>query len=120
MNSATPLVCEKDYRTSMQLAALSFLQRHRAEHLGDDSALLDRTAHYLVDNLEVRAFMAPHLLRQAVGLLTPGKCSRLFRLEIDPSCASGMVHLIDIVSGDRAPTPRRVLPQRLQAELATY
>lgn len=45
MNSATPLVCEKDYRTSMQLAALSFLQRHRAEHLNDDCALLDRTAH---------------------------------------------------------------------------
>ncbi|MGF6590727.1 hypothetical protein [Pseudomonas sp. 2835] len=120
MNSVTPLDCEKDYRTSMQLAALSYLQRHKAEHLGDDGTLHDRTTHYLVDNLEVPAFMAPDLVRQAMGMLTPGKCSRLFRLEMDPSCATGVVHLIDIVSGDRAPIPLRVLPHRFQAELATY
>jgi hypothetical protein len=42
-----------DYRERMQNAALAFLDRHQAEHLGDMTVLLSRTSDHLVDNFDV-------------------------------------------------------------------
>lgn len=118
MNTAMPLTSEKDYRYSMQLAALGFLLRHQAEHLGDQGDLFDRATNHLVNNLEVPAFMAADLVHLAMGQMAEGKASRLFRLEAAPSGATGIVHLVDVLSGDRVPIPLRILPHRFQAYLA--
>ncbi|WP_157832232.1 hypothetical protein [Pseudomonas sp. 09C 129] len=116
-----PLTSEKDYRYSMQLAALGFLLRHQAEHLGDQGDLFERATNHLVNTLEVPAFMAADLVHLAMGQMTEGKASRLFRLEADPAGAAGggIVHLVDVLSGDRVPIPLRILPHRFQAYLAT-
>src|SRR3989344_5585382 len=63
---------ETEYRSSMQAAALAFLQLHRAEHLGDDEQLADRAVSYLVRALEVPLFLAPRLVELAMSeLLRP-------------------------------------------------
>ena len=50
-----------DYQEQMTAAARQFVARHRDEHLGNDQQLFERTTSYLVDSLEVPAFMAPRL-----------------------------------------------------------
>ncbi|WP_411378777.1 hypothetical protein [Pseudomonas sp. MPB26] len=50
----TPL----DYQECMQNAALAFLERHQAEHLGDLSTLLNRTVSHLVASLNVTESVA--------------------------------------------------------------
>lgn len=119
MNTTMLLTSEKDYRYSMQLAALGFLLRHQAEHLGDQADLFERATNHLVNTLEVPAFMAADLVHLAMGQMTEGKASRLFRLEADPTGTTGIVHLVDVLSGDRVPIPLRILPHRFQAYLAT-
>ncbi|WP_460105747.1 hypothetical protein [Pseudomonas sp. S3_H06] len=42
-----------DYQECMQNAALAFLERHQVEHLGDLSALLNRTVIHLVSSFNV-------------------------------------------------------------------
>ncbi|QEY74113.1 hypothetical protein [Pseudomonas denitrificans (nom. rej.)] len=56
----------KDYRAFMQQAARSFIDKHAAEHL-DDDGLFERTVCYLVNNLEVPAFMAGRLVLLATS-----------------------------------------------------
>ena len=50
MNAQTNI---PDYQERMQNAALAFLERHQAEHLGDMTVLLSRTSDHLVDNFDV-------------------------------------------------------------------
>ncbi|WP_448649448.1 hypothetical protein [Pseudomonas corrugata] len=42
-----------DYQECMQNAALAFLERHQAEHLGDLSALFSRTVIHLTSSFDV-------------------------------------------------------------------
>ena len=42
-----------DYQQCVQNAALAFLKRHQAEHLGDMLALRKRAVIHLVENLDV-------------------------------------------------------------------
>lgn len=42
-----------DYQQCMQNAALAFLERHQAEHLGDLSVLLNRTVNHLVTSFDL-------------------------------------------------------------------
>lgn len=69
MNVAQPL--PHDYRSQMQAKALSYLQRHQAEHLGDDAQLIERTTSHLVHQLDVPLFMAPRLVALAISELPP-------------------------------------------------
>lgn len=50
-----------DYQQCVQNAALAFLNRHQAEHLGDSSALLKRAVIHLVENLDVAEPVATKL-----------------------------------------------------------
>ncbi|MCT8963555.1 hypothetical protein K6106_17965 [Pseudomonas fluorescens] len=54
-----------DYQQCMQNAALAFLERHQAEHLGDPSQLMDRTTSHLVESFEVVNSLALRLTIQA-------------------------------------------------------
>lgn len=50
-----------DYQQFIQNAALAFLKRHQAEHLGELSALRKRAVMHLVENLEVAELVATKL-----------------------------------------------------------
>ncbi|WP_338487900.1 hypothetical protein VRB78_18265 [Pseudomonas trivialis] len=50
-----------DHQQCVQNAALAFLKRHQAEHLGDLSALRNRAVSYLVENLDVAEPVATKL-----------------------------------------------------------
>ena len=50
-----------DYQQCMQNAALAFLKRHQAEHLGDLSTLRNRAIIHLVENLDVAEPVASKL-----------------------------------------------------------
>lgn len=50
-----------DYQQCVQNAALAFLKRHQAEHLGDLSALRKRAVIHLVENLDVAELVATKL-----------------------------------------------------------
>ena len=107
----------QEYRASMQRAALTFLQRHQGEHLTDDGHLFDRAVGYLVNSLEVPAFMADRLVHLAMGEL---ECLKRPVIGID--YASGTdetrVALINFFSGEAVLTPLRHLPARLQPPAA--
>ncbi|WP_379555828.1 hypothetical protein [Pseudomonas sp. MD332_8] len=47
-----------DYQECMQNAALAFLERHQAEHLGDLSTFLNRTINHLVTTFDVSESVA--------------------------------------------------------------
>lgn len=69
MNASQPL--PHDYRSQMQAQALSYLQAHQAEHLGDNAQLIERTTCHLVHQFDVPLFMAPHLVALAISELQP-------------------------------------------------
>lgn len=54
-----------DYQQCVQNAALAFLKRHQAEHLGDLSALRKRAVIHLVENLDVAEPVATKLTELA-------------------------------------------------------
>ena len=54
-----------DYQQCVQNAALAFLKRHQAEHLGDLSALRKRAVIHLVANLDVAERVATKLTELA-------------------------------------------------------
>ncbi|HLT05851.1 MAG TPA: hypothetical protein VK019_12930 [Pseudomonas sp.] len=56
----------KDYQEQMTHAARQFVARHRDEHLSDQQ-LYERTTLYLVESLDVPAFMAPRLAHLAMS-----------------------------------------------------
>lgn len=60
-----------DYRSQMQAKALSFLQQHHTEHLGDTAQLIERTTSHLVHQLDVPLFLAPRLVALAISELQP-------------------------------------------------
>ncbi len=107
----------QEYRASMQRAALTFLQRHQGEHLTDDGHLFERAVSYLVNSLEVPAFMADRLVHLAMGEL---ECLKRPVIGID--YASGpdetRVALINFFSGEAVLIPLRHLPARLQPPAA--
>lgn len=97
----------EDYRASMQQAARGFIDRHQAEHLQDDG-LFARTVRYLVNTLEVPAFMADRLVHLAMSERLPqGKALASVNL------STGMV--LDNRTGQCGAPPPRTLPGRFQA-----
>ncbi|WP_336826907.1 hypothetical protein [Pseudomonas paracarnis] len=56
-----PQINALDYQECVQNAALAFLKRHQAEHLGDLSALRNRAVIHLVENLDVAEPVATKL-----------------------------------------------------------
>lgn len=106
----------QEYRASMQRAALTFLQRHQGEHLTDDGHLFERAVGYLVNSLEVSAFMADRLVHLAMGEL---ECLKRPVIGIDYGTADvTRVALVNFFSGEAVLIPLRHLPARLQPPAA--
>lgn len=54
-----------DYRTFMQAAARSYLERHRDQYLAGDDQLFSACVQHLVNSLEVPVFLAQSLGQRA-------------------------------------------------------
>jgi hypothetical protein len=105
----------QEYRSSMQSAALAFLQRHQGEHLVDDGQLFERANGYLVNSLDVPAFMAPRLVHLAMSELGEATQPRFLGVDLAAGADHSVLVLIDRRSGERAVIPRRILPSRFLA-----
>lgn len=103
-----------EYRDSMQQAARTFLERHQAEHLGDDARLFERAARYLVQHMEVPVFMAQRLVHLAMSELGEPQ-QPLIGFDLASGSDYSSVVLIDRRTGERALMPRRILPSRFIA-----
>ncbi|SFB30184.1 hypothetical protein [Azotobacter beijerinckii] len=113
MNSTE--VLPRDYREQMQKAALEFLCRHQGEHLGDELHLFERTCDYLVNRMEVPAFMALRLAHLAMTQLA----ERPGRIVVDRAASDAeRACLVNSFTGESAFVPLRLLPHRLQVGLA--
>jgi hypothetical protein len=105
----------QEYRSSMQSAALAFLLRHQGEHLVDDGQLFERANGYLVNSLEVPAFMAPRLVHLAMSELSEARQPRLLGVDLAAGADHSVLVLFDRRSGERVAISRRILPSRFLA-----
>jgi hypothetical protein len=101
---------EREYRTTMQSAALCFMQRHQAEHLDNDQQLFTRAVTYLQTTLEVPIYLAETLAGLAYGeLRTAGDQRRL-----DLTCSSESIAVFtDPASGQSFAIPVALIFQHL-------
>lgn len=101
---------QKDYRSSMQQAALAYLKRHQSEHLTDDQALFSRAVNYLCQSLQVEQWLAENLVSAAYGELRSVDC----RLHLDISTSTSRTAIItDPASGMTFPIPVSLIVERL-------
>ncbi|AKV10838.1 prophage PssSM-01 [Pseudomonas fluorescens NCIMB 11764] len=87
---------ECEYRAALQSAALTYMQRHQAEHLGNDQQLFTRTVSHLQATLEVPVYLAEKLTGLAYVELRSGAGQR--RIDLKRSSESVAV-LIDPAVG---------------------
>jgi hypothetical protein len=105
-----------DYRSSMQLAAFSYLQRHEAQYLVESDLLYDNCVRHLTTSLEVPVFMAQQLVQKAWTELQVVHQRKWIGVDWGHSPGSTVVHLIDTRADLRYPVPARLLPQTLLAQ----
>lgn len=101
---------EREYRAAMQDAALCYMQRHQAEHLGNDQQLFTRTVAHLQATLEVPVFLAENLTGLAYGQLRSSAGQR--RLDLKSSSESVAV-ISDPASGKSFAIPVALIFQHL-------
>lgn len=102
-----------DYRAFMQRSALSFIEKHAAEHL-DDDGLFERTVGYLVNTLDVPAFMAGRLVLLAMSERLPKGVAWL-AVDMAAGPHQGLRMVLDLRTGQQTPLPCRLLPHRFLA-----
>ncbi|WP_110950419.1 hypothetical protein [Pseudomonas bohemica] len=93
---------ELEYRSTMQSAALCFMQRHQGEHLDNDQQLFVRAVTYLQTSLEVPLYLAETLAALAYSELRSTGDQR--RLDLANSSESVAV-LTDPTSGNAYAIP---------------
>jgi hypothetical protein len=107
----TPQTNTLDYQECMQNAALAFLERHQAEHLGD-IALLERTSNHLMSSFGVTELVAIKLTALAhIELL--GIAYRQ-RLDLDYSTTTVVV-IKDPIKGVFWHVPVNLIYERILA-----
>lgn len=99
-----------DYQECIQNAALTFLERHQGEHLGDLSALLDRTISHLVSSFNVAESIATRLASLAhIELIEIA-----FRQRIDLSYSTDTIAVIrDPIKGHCWSIPVNLIYERI-------
>lgn len=108
--SLSPHTEHSEYQSSMQWAALCFLQRHQAEYLGNDQLLFCRAVNRLSSSLEVPLHMAEKLVARAYGELKCSNNSHL--LDVDASSHSVAV-VTDPGSGLTWAVPVNLIYERI-------
>lgn len=101
-----------EYRAVMQSAAQAFLERHQAEHLGDEQTLFNRAITHLQRAMEVPQYLAETLVARAYGdLRSAGQ-----RMHMDVSASSSSTAVItDPASGMTYAVPVALIVRHLIA-----
>ncbi len=99
-----------DYQADMQAAALRFMQRHQAEHLGEGQLLFTRALGYLTTSLGVSQALAEKLVTRAWGELT--SANQPYRLDLEHS-SEHTVAIVDPASGMTLAVPVALIAQHL-------
>ncbi|MDT4817577.1 hypothetical protein FQZ97_506560 [compost metagenome] len=102
-----------DYRTSMQVAALAYLRRHKEHYLGDADLLYDNCVHHLCTALEVPLFLAQQLSQRAWNEFRQWQEPQWLGIDWAAEPDATVAYLIDYRNNLRFPIPLRLLPQRL-------
>ena len=102
----------QDYQDDMQAAALAYMQRHQAEHLGASQALINRAADHLECALGVARLMAEKLVLRAYGELQSADAP--YRVDLDSSSAH-TVALVDTRTGLTHAVPAALIARYLIA-----
>ncbi|WP_286976862.1 hypothetical protein [Pseudomonas sp.] len=113
-----PMIALDDYRSSMQQAALCFLQNHEAEHLSGDSQLADRAVQHLIHILDVPVFMAAKCVQAALNQLQ--STSKVQRVAVTAKVNSLCVMITDSLTGEVVSIPRRILPEHFLAAACSH
>lgn len=104
-----------DYRAAMQQAAVSYLYRHRSEHLAGDSQLMENCVRYLTTSLEVPQFLVMRIAELAVMEFENMTCKRIAMLGADSSrnTDAHTMWLLDNATQQRHCVSARVLPTHM-------
>lgn len=74
-----------DYRTFMQAAARSYLERRKGQYLAGDDHLFNACVNHLVTSLEVPVFLAQSLAQRAWDELCPERKPELVLAGVEPA-----------------------------------
>lgn len=102
----------QDYQDDMQSAALAYMQRHQAEHLGSSQALINRAADHLECALGVGRPLAEKLVLRAYGELHSAE--QPYRVDLE-STSPHTVALIDTRTGLTHAVPAELIARYLIA-----
>ncbi len=102
----------QDYQDDMQAAALAYMQRHQAEHLGSSQALINRAAEHLECALGVARPLAEKLVMRAYGEVHGAE--QPYRIDLD-STSAHTVALVDTRTGLTHALPAALIAQHLIA-----
>mgnify|MGYP004202643079 CR=1 FL=1 len=100
----------QDYQDDMQAAALAYMQRHQAEHLGSSQALINRAAEHLECALGLARPLAEKLVLRAYGEVH--SADQPYRIDID-STSAHTVALVDTRTGLTHALPVALIVQNL-------
>lgn len=100
----------QEYQDMLKAAALSFLERHQCEHLGDDQQLFDRAVQHLVADFEVLTQIAEKLVHLACSDMNAIRDRQ--RLDIISSTSTHTV-IIDPATGHAWAIPVSLIYERI-------
>ena len=104
------LAAVQEYQDVLKAAALTFLERHQCEHLGNDQQLFDRAVQHLVADYDVLAQMAEKVVHLACSDMNAIRDRQ--RLDIVSSTATHTV-IIDPATGNTWAIPVSLIYERI-------
>ena len=102
----------QDYQDDMQAAALAYMQRHEAEHLGASQALINRAADHLECALGVTRPLAEKLVLRAYG--ERHSADQPYRVDLEATSAHTLA-LVDTRTGLTHAIPAELIARYLIA-----
>lgn len=100
----------KEYQDVLKAAALTFLERHQCEHLGNDQQLFDRAVQHLVADYDVLTQMAEKMVHLACSDMNAIRDRQ--RLDIVSSTSTHTV-IIDPATGHAWAIPVSLIYERI-------
>ena len=100
----------QEYQDVLKAAALTFLNRHQCEHLGNDQQLFDRAVQHLVADYDVLTQMAEKIVHLACSDLNAIRDRQ--RLDLENSTAT-ITMIIDPYSSTTWAVPVSLIYERI-------
>ena len=104
------LPAAQEYQDVLKAAALTFLERHQCEHLGNDQQLFDRAVQHLVADYDLLTQMAEKMVHLACSDMNAIRDRQ--RLDIVSSTSTHTV-IIDPTTGNAWAIPVSLIYERI-------